>query len=185
MFELRLKTKWYGPLESDFIVQPHPLWNFLAPSSGGGICYIFLVGNRVRNGAAIFVKFKNLFTLQTSFQVFHSIRILWPRCSVSSKWFRKKCYHNGSTKWKYTAAIKIFLVCTKSPGVALGLANVRTLGHAKFVNALPPGLNRHRNTPQLPRECMGATEIIKFWIKNYRWIQTLTTHSYRVSLNVK
>ena len=39
---------------------------------------MFLAGNRVRNGAAIFVKFKNLFTLQTSFQVFHSIRILWP-----------------------------------------------------------------------------------------------------------
>ena len=84
--------------------------------SGGGICYIFLAGNCARNGEAIFVKFKNLFTLQTSSQVFHSIRILWPWCSVSSKWFRKNCYHKGSTKWKYTAAIKIFLVCTKSSG---------------------------------------------------------------------
>ena len=38
----------------------------------------FLAGNRTTNGMAIFVEFKNLFTLQTSFQVFHSIRILWP-----------------------------------------------------------------------------------------------------------
>ena len=71
-------------------------------------------------GKATFVKFKNLFTLQTSSQVFHSIRILWLWCSVSSKWFRKNCYHNGSTKWKYTAAIKIFLCVPKlggGPGV--------------------------------------------------------------------
>ena len=91
--------------------------------------------------------------------MFHSIRILWPWCSVSSKWFRKNCYHNGSTKWKYTAAIKIFLVCTKSSGVALGLANARTLGHAKFVNAPPPGLKRHTNTPQLARQWMRAPEM--------------------------
>ena len=44
-------------------------------------------------------------------------------------------------------------------GVALGLAIARTLGHAKFANAPPPGLKRHTNTTQLPRECMGAPEI--------------------------
>ena len=82
----------------------------------GGICYIFLAGNHARNGAAIFVKFKNLFTLQTSFQVFHSIRILWPWYSASSKWFQKNCYHNGSTKLKYTAAIMIFLCVPKARG---------------------------------------------------------------------
>ena len=27
--------------------------------------------------------------------------------------------------------------------------------------------------------------IVQFRIKNYRWTQTLTTHSYRVSLDVK
>ena len=197
MFELRSKTKWYSPLESDLLSNPPPLWNFLglwpphlpgisnslhnggldifwnlhtlfeiyillyvlnknknivnagywvlsenprnfgcnisirrlsiqslegregnkvSARSGGGICYIFLVGNCARNGEAIFVKFKNLFTLQTSSQVFHSIRILWPWCSVSSKWFRKNCYHNGSTKWKYTAAIKIFVCVPKARG---------------------------------------------------------------------
>ena len=52
-----------------------------------------------------------------------------------------------------------FFVCTKSSGVALGLANAWTLGHAKFVNAPPPALKRHTNTPQLPREWMGAPEI--------------------------
>ena len=34
----------------------------------------------------------------------------------TSKWFRKNCYHNGSTKWKYTAAIKIFLCVPKARG---------------------------------------------------------------------
>ena len=36
---------------------------------------VFLVGNRARNGVAIVVGFKNLFTLGTCFQLFHSIRI--------------------------------------------------------------------------------------------------------------
>ena len=195
MFELRSKTKWYSPLESDLLFNPPPLWNFLGlwpppppwnfqfpPWWGSGYflelahivwkyifyCYVLNKNKNIVNAGywvlsenprnfgcnisirrpsiqslagregnkvsacrgvgyvifswreivqeAIFVKFKNLFTLQTSSQVFHSIRILWPWCSVSSKWFRKNCYHNGSTKWKYTAAIKIFLVCTKSSG---------------------------------------------------------------------
>ena len=36
----------------------------------------FLVGNRAGNDVAIVVAFKNLFTLGTCFQLFHSIRIL-------------------------------------------------------------------------------------------------------------
>ena len=58
---------------------------------GERVCYIFLAGNRAmhlcktafflaanhaRNGVAIVVAFKNVFTLGTFFQVFHSIRIL-------------------------------------------------------------------------------------------------------------
>ena len=49
---------------------------------GGKSCDAFvqpafsLVGNRARNGVAIVVAFKNLFTLGTCFQLFHSIRIL-------------------------------------------------------------------------------------------------------------
>ena len=35
----------------------------------------FLAGNHARNGVRIVVAFKNLFTLGTCFQVFHSIRI--------------------------------------------------------------------------------------------------------------
>ena len=48
--------------------------------------------------------------------LFKYFMILWPWCSASSKWFRKNCYHNGSTKWKYTAAIKIFLCVPKARG---------------------------------------------------------------------
>ena len=36
----------------------------------------FLAGNRAGNGVAIVVAFKNLFTLGTCFQLFHSKRIL-------------------------------------------------------------------------------------------------------------
>ena len=49
---------------------------------GGKSCDAFvqtafsLVGNRARNGVAIVVAFKNLFTLGTCFQLFHSKRIL-------------------------------------------------------------------------------------------------------------
>ena len=48
--------------------------------SGGGVCYkscdafvhpaFFLAGSRARNGVANVVAFKNLFTLETCFQVF-------------------------------------------------------------------------------------------------------------------
>ena len=34
-------------------------------------------------------------------------------------------------------------------------------------------------------EVSGVVLVVQFRIKNYRWIQTLTTHSYRVSLDVK
>ena len=44
--------------------------------SGGGVYYIYLRGNRERNGMAIVVAFKNLFTLGTCFQLFHGIMIL-------------------------------------------------------------------------------------------------------------
>ena len=60
----------------------------------------------------------------------------------------------------YSCYQDFFGVYQKPGGQALGLANARTLGHAKFANAPPPGLKRHTNTPQLPRECMGAPEII-------------------------
>lgn len=50
-------------------------------------------------------------------------------------------------------------MCTKSSGVALVLANVRTPGRANFANAPASGLTRHTNAPQLPGECMGAPEI--------------------------
>ena len=36
----------------------------------------FLAGNRARNGVAIVVALKNLFTLGTCFQLFHGVRIL-------------------------------------------------------------------------------------------------------------
>ena len=47
-----------------------------ACKAGGGVCYIYLVGNRARNGMAIVVAFKNLFTLGTGLQLLHSIMIL-------------------------------------------------------------------------------------------------------------
>ena len=36
----------------------------------------FLAGNRARNGVAIVVALKNLFTLGTCFHLFHGVRIL-------------------------------------------------------------------------------------------------------------
>ena len=33
--------------------------------------------------------------------------------------------------------------------------------------------------------CFSNRSIVQFRIKNYRWIQTLTAHSYKVSLDVK
>ena len=52
-------------------------------SPSGGVCYIYLAGNRARNGMAIIVAFKIILyviiiiiTLGTGFQLFHSIMIL-------------------------------------------------------------------------------------------------------------
>ena len=41
--------------------------------SGDRICYIFTMGNHARNGVGIVVRFKNLFTLGTCFQVFYTM----------------------------------------------------------------------------------------------------------------
>ena len=54
---------------------------------------------------------------------------------------------------------RFFCVYHERLGVVLGLANARTLDHAKFANAPPSGLTRCTNAPQLPREYMGAPEI--------------------------
>ena len=41
--------------------------------SGDGVCYIFMTGNHARNDVGIVVRFKNLFTLGTCFQVFFTM----------------------------------------------------------------------------------------------------------------
>ena len=58
------------------------------------VIYIYLAGNRARNGMAIIVAFKIILyviiiiiTLGTGFQLFHSIMILWPYWSVSFNYF--------------------------------------------------------------------------------------------------